>query len=67
VTAPTQRRVPTGRPGDVDRMIAWLEQHRDEIARLCHGRVAFDLHEGSIRARIERSEKLPGQDGDGGG
>lgn len=44
---------------DVDRMIAYLEQHRAEIVRLGYGRVSFDLYGGEIKAKLERSEKLP--------
>lgn len=49
-------------PDDVDRMIAWLQQHRAEIVRLGFGRVSFDLYGGEIKAKLERSEKLPPAD-----
>lgn len=50
-------------PDDVDRMIAWLQQHRAEIVRLGFGRVSFDLYGGGeIKAKVERSEKLPPAD-----
>lgn len=44
-------------------MIAWLQQHRAEIVRLGFGRVSFDLYGGGeIKAKVERSEKLPPAD-----
>lgn len=49
-------------PDDVDRMIAWLEQHRAEIVRLGFGSVTFDLGGGEIKAKLLRSEKLPPPD-----
>lgn len=46
-------------PDDVDRMIAWLQQHRAEIVRLGFGSITFFLGGGDIKAKLERSEKLP--------
>lgn len=40
-------------------MVAWLNEHRAEIVRLGFGSVTFHLGGGEIKARLERSEKLP--------
>lgn len=47
---------------DVDRMIAYLKQHRAEIVRLGYGRVSFDLYGGQIKAKVERTDQLPPAD-----
>jgi hypothetical protein len=46
-------------PDDVDRMIAYLQEHRAEIVRLGFGSVTFYLGGGEIKAEVKSVKRLP--------
>jgi hypothetical protein len=46
-------------PDRVDRMLAFLEEHRAEVEALPSGAVRFAFHGDELRVVVERTQKLP--------
>lgn len=44
---------------DVDRIIAYLQEHRAEIVRLGFGSVTFHIGGGDIKAEVKSVSRLP--------